>query len=330
VANAVKVRGLVKTYAGAVTALDGVDLEVRAGSVFGLLGPNGAGKTTLMRILTTQFKPSAGEAHIFGVDVVKRDAAVRKVIGYVPQETSVWGGISGFENLLIYAKIYGLPSHSRKDAIYGMLDDVGLRAVADDLVKTYSGGMVRRLEIACAMLIRPKVLFLDEPTLGLDPSARIAVWEKLTSFKGEYGTTVFFSTHYMDEANAYADEVAIMNVGKIVSSGTTEELKHSLRGEILRFSLVDHRIGEHTLDRIRRLERVSSVAVSDSTLSVTVEDAETALPGVMEVLRSAGVTIARIATTKPTLDDVFLKYAGATRQRGRETEQERRTGGRST
>ncbi|MGZ4902822.1 MAG: ABC transporter ATP-binding protein [Halobacteriota archaeon] len=320
--SAVEVRGLVKTYAGTVAALDGVDLEVRGGSLFGLLGPNGAGKTTLMRILTTQFKPTAGEANIFGLDIIKHDAEVRKVIGYVPQETSVWSDLSGFENLLIYAKIYGLSSHSRKEAIYSMLDDIGLRAAADDLVKTYSGGMIRRLEIACAMLIHPKILFLDEPTLGLDPSARIAVWEKLTSFKAEYGTTVFFSTHYMDEANAYADEVAIMNLGKIVTSGTTEELKHSLRGEIVRLGFINHRIDEHILDRIQGLARVSSAVVADSILSVTVEDAETALPRVMEALRSEGITISRVATAKPTLDDVFLKYAGTTRPRSRETEHE--------
>ncbi|MGZ4929421.1 MAG: ABC transporter ATP-binding protein [Halobacteriota archaeon] len=320
--SAVEVRGLVKTYAGTVAALDGVDLEVRGGSLFGLLGPNGAGKTTLMRILTTQFKPTAGEANIFGLDIIKHDAEVREVIGYVPQETSVWSDLSGFENLLIYAKIYGLSSHSRKEAIYSMLDDIGLRAAADDLVKTYSGGMIRRLEIACAMLIHPKILFLDEPTLGLDPSARIAVWEKLTSFKAEYGTTVFFSTHYMDEANAYADEVAIMNLGKIVTSGTTEELKHSLRGEIVRLGFINHRIDEHILDRIQGLARVSSAVVADSILSVTVEDAETALPRVMEALRSEGITISRVATAKPTLDDVFLKYAGTTRPRSRETEHE--------
>ncbi|MGZ4941972.1 MAG: ABC transporter ATP-binding protein [Halobacteriota archaeon] len=324
-ANAIEVQGLAKTYAGGVIALSAVDLKVRAGSLFGLLGPNGAGKTTLMRILTTQFKPTAGEARIFGLDVVKQSAAVRKIIGYVPQETSVWGDLSGFENMLIYAKIYGLPARSRRDAIYDMLDDVGLRAAADDLVKTYSGGMVRRLEIACAMLITPRVLFLDEPTLGLDPSARIAVWEKLTSFKAEYGTTVFFSTHYMDEANAYADEVAIMNSGKIVTSGTTDELKHSLRGETLRFGLVDTNVDEYVLSRIRDLERVNSAALMDSTLSVTVEDAETALPGVMKVLSSLGVDIARVATAKPTLDDVFLKYAGATRSTDRETGQANNT-----
>ena len=164
-------RGLEKVYKGKVAALAGVDLDAKAGDIFTLLGPNGAGKTTLMRILTTQFKPTSGDAHIFGLDVVREGAEVRKVIGYVPQETSVWTDINGYENLFIYAKIYGLPARSRKEVIYDMLDSMGLRAAGEQLVKTYSGGMVRKLEIACAMLIRPKILFLDEPTLGLDPSA---------------------------------------------------------------------------------------------------------------------------------------------------------------
>ncbi len=154
---AIEVKSLVKIYDGNVRALDGVDLKVKAGDVFALLGPNGSGKTTLMRILTTQFKPTSGEAYIFGLDVVRRDAEVRKVISYVPQETSVWTDISGYENLLIYAKIYGLPSSDRKKVIWDALESMGLDAVANNLVKTYSGGMIRRLEMACAMLIRPKV-----------------------------------------------------------------------------------------------------------------------------------------------------------------------------
>ena len=313
---AIDARGLEKVYKGNVAALAGVDLDVKAGDIFALLGPNGAGKTTLMRILTTQFKPTSGEAHIFDLDVVRDGAEVRKVIGYVPQETSVWSDINGYENLLIYAKIYGLPSRSRKDVIHDMLESMGLRAPAEHLVKTYSGGMVRKLEIACAMLIRPKILFLDEPTLGLDPAARIAVWEKLVSFKEEFGTTVFFSTHYMDEANAYSDEVAIINTGRMVTSGTADELKHSLRGELIKFSLSDHRVDEHTLGRIRGLEPVKSVVVTDTTLNVPVEDAETALPCVMDALRSEGIPVERITTTKPTLEDVFLWYAGTPRAPG--------------
>ncbi len=217
---AIEVVHLSKVYSGGVKALDGIDLEVEAGDVFALLGPNGSGKTTLMRILTTQFKPTSGNAYIFGLDVVKDDAEVRKIISYVPQEISVWNDITGFENLLIYAKIYGIPSSSMKKVIWDALDSMGLGAAANNLAKTYSGGMIRRLEIACAMIIKPRLLFLDEPTIGLDPSARKAVWKNLTSFKRECGTTVFFNTHYMDEADLYSDKIAIINRGKMVKFGT--------------------------------------------------------------------------------------------------------------
>ncbi len=307
---AIEVKGLVKIYDGKVRALDEVDLRVKSGDVFALLGPNGSGKTTLMRILTTQFKPTSGEASIFGLDVVRRDAEVRKVISYVPQEMSVWNDISGFENLLIYAKIYGISSNYRKKVIWDALESMGMDAVANNLVKTYSGGMIRRLEMACAMLIRPKILFLDEPTLGLDPSARKAVWEKLASFKKENDTTVFFNTHYMDEADLYSDEIAIIDRGKLVKSGTADELKHSIRREIIQFSLMNHIVDDNVLKMIRGLDFVSDVIISNSELRVVVEDAETALPGVMEILRSMGISVTKISTARPTLDDVFLKYAG--------------------
>ncbi len=307
---AIEVRGLVKVYDGRVRALDSVDLKVNAGDVFALLGPNGSGKTTLMRILTTQFKPTSGEASIFGVDVVRRDAEVRKVISYVPQEMSVWTDISGFENLLIYAKIYGLPSRGRNDIIRKALEGMGLDSVADNIVKTYSGGMIRRLEMACAMLIRPKILFLDEPTLGLDPSARKAVWEKLVSFKKEYDTTVFFNTHYMDEADIYSDEIAIIDRGRMVKFGTAEELKHSIRREIVVLSLTNH-IDMNLIKKVRDLDFVSDIVISNSDLSVVVDDAETALPLIMGILTGEGISIRKISMTRPNLDDVFLKYAGA-------------------
>lgn len=308
---AIEVRQLVKIYAGRVRALDGVDFTVNAGDIFALLGPNGSGKTTLMRILTTQFKPTSGEAHIFGFDVVKNDSEVRKSISYVPQETSVWTDISGFENLLIYAKIYGLPANHRKNIIWDALEGMGLDSIANNLVKTYSGGMIRRLEIACAMIIKPKLMFLDEPTIGLDPSARRIVWEKLTSFRKEYGTTIFFNTHYMDEADHYSDEIAIMDKGKMVKFGTASELKHSIRREIIQFNLGNYGIDEIVLKIIRSMDFVSDVSVHDSELNVVVEDAETALPDIMEILRTKGITVEKISTSRPTLDDVFLKYAGS-------------------
>jgi ABC-2 type transport system ATP-binding protein len=307
---AIEVKELVKVYGGKVRALDGVNLKVKAGDVFALLGPNGSGKTTLMRILTTQFKPTSGEASIFGFDVARRDSEIRKIISYVPQETSVWTDISGYENLLIYAKIYGLPSSDRNKVIRDALKGMGLDTVADNLVKTYSGGMIRRLEMACAMLIRPKILFLDEPTIGLDPTARKAVWEKLTSFKKEYDTTVFFNTHYMDEADLYSDEIAIINRGKMVKFGTADELKHSIRRDLVQFSLNDHIVDESVLKGIRDLDFVNDIIINNTELSVIVVDAETALPVIIDILRDGGISVKKISMTRPTLDDVFLKYAG--------------------
>lgn len=308
---AIEVVNLSKVYARGAKALDDIDLKVEAGDVFALLGPNGSGKTTLMRILTTQFRPTSGNAYIFGSDVVKDDAEVRKIIAYVPQEISVWNDITGFENLLIYAKIYGIPANSMNRVIWEALGSMGLNAVANNLVKTYSGGMIRRLEIACAMIIKPKLLFLDEPTIGLDPSARKAVWENLTSFKRECGTTVFFNTHYMDEADLYSDRIAIINKGKMVKFGTASELKQSLRREIIEFSLKTQCVDENTLNKIKSLGFVSDAVSQNLELNVVVEDAETALPDVIEILRNGGISVKKISTTRPTLDDVFLKYAGA-------------------
>lgn len=307
---AVEAKGIVKIYEGGVRALDGVDLTVKAGDAFTLVGPNGAGKTTLMRILTTQLRPTSGEVSIFGLDVVKRGAEVRKVMNYVPQEMSVWTDVSGYENLLIYAKIYGIPANIRKKTIGEALEVMGLSAIAKSLVRTYSGGMIRRLEIASALLIKPKVLFLDEPTIGLDPSARKAVWEKILSFKKEYGITVFFNTHYMDEADLYSDEIAIIDRGKIVTVGTAEQLKHSIRVEFIHFGLRSQDIGEQVLQKVQALNTVNEVTAQGQELTVTVENAETALIGIIEVLRSEGVVIEKISTTKPSMDDVFLKYAG--------------------
>jgi ABC-2 type transport system ATP-binding protein len=307
---AVDVRNLIKVYEGKTRALDGVDLKVEAGEVFALLGPNGAGKTTLIRILTTQLRPTSGEAYVFGLNVAREGSKVRRLISYVPQEMSVWVDVSGYENLLVYAKIFGIPSQERKKTINEALESMGMDEVANNLVGTYSGGMVRRLEIACAMLIKPRIMFLDEPTIGLDPSAKKVVWERLTSFKKEYGVTVFFNTHYMDEADLYSDEIAIINRGKIVKLGSAEELKHSIGGEIILFSLENTKVTEEFLQKIKGLNQVKDVIVNDSELSVLVEEAETALPHLMDFLRNNGVLASKISMTKPTLDDVFLKYAG--------------------
>ncbi|MEM0196421.1 MAG: ATP-binding cassette domain-containing protein [Desulfurococcaceae archaeon] len=308
--SAVITHGLVKVYEGRVKALDGVNLNVEAGKVFALLGPNGAGKTTLMRILTTQIKPTSGEAYIFGLNVSRESAKVRQLISYVPQEMSVWTDISGYENLLIYAKIYGIPPSKRDKIIWDALENMGLSEFANNLVRTYSGGMIRRLECACALLTQPRILFLDEPTIGLDPSARKAVWERLMVFKKEHDATIFFNTHYMDEADLYSDEIAIINRGRIVASGTPESLKRSIGGEIISIEVEDRSLNPKALEVIKGLSMVNDVILGENEINIVVQDAEHSLPKIIESLRTVNILVRKASITKPTLDDVFLRYAG--------------------
>ncbi len=209
---------------GAFTAVDGITLSVEKGEAFGLLGPNGAGKTTTIKMLTTLLPPTSGSATVAGFDIVKQSALVRYRIGYVPQLLSADGGLTGYENLLMFAKLYDIPFRERNERIRQVLELMGLSDSAHRMVKDFSGGMIRRLEIAQEILHRPVVLFLDEPTVGLDPATRHTVWKQIELLK-DSGTTIFITTHYMDEAERLCDRIAIMNKGKIAALGTPEELK---------------------------------------------------------------------------------------------------------
>lgn len=213
---------------GTLTAVDAVNLVVATGEIFGLLGPNGAGKTTLIKMLTTLLPPSSGHAAVAGFDVVRQAARTRQAIGYVPQLVSVDGTLTGRENLLIFSKIYGIPRAERPERIAAALEFVGLRDAAARQVRTYSGGMMRRLEIALAMIHRPRVLFLDEPTVGLDPIARQTVWHQLRTLANDGGMTIFLTTHLMEEADALCDRVAILHLGRVAAVGTPAELKAAL------------------------------------------------------------------------------------------------------
>ncbi|WP_010586202.1 ABC transporter ATP-binding protein [Schlesneria paludicola] len=220
----IETRSLTKAY-GTLKAVDGLSLSIEAGRIFGLLGPNGAGKSTLMKMLVTLLPPTSGSATIAGCDLLKHPAQVRRSIGYVPQLLSADAMLSGYENLLIFAKLYDLPKADREARIADALQSADLQNVASHLVSSYSGGMVRRLEIVTAMLHRPKVLFLDEPSVGLDPVARSSVWQQIRELVANYGTTVVLTTHFMDEANALCDRIAIMSIGKIRALGSVAELK---------------------------------------------------------------------------------------------------------
>ena len=216
---------------GTLIAVDALTLSIKAGEVFGLLGPNGAGKSTVIKMLTTLLPPTAGSAHVAGFDIVRQAAQVRRVIGYVPQLLSADGALTGYENLLVFARLYELPHRERDERIHDALAFMNLADAANRLVGTYSGGMIRRLEIAQTTLHRPQVLFLDEPTVGLDPLAREVVWEHLEELRAAMGTTIFLTTHYMDEAEKLCTSLAIMHLGKIAALGTPSELRASIEGE---------------------------------------------------------------------------------------------------
>ncbi len=214
-----------------LTAVDALSISVEAGEVFGLLGPNGAGKTTTIKMLTTLLPPTSGKAWVGGFEISRDPGNVRRTIGYVPQMISADGSLTGYENLMIFAKLYDIPRGEREDRVRGLLDFIGLADSADKLVRQYSGGMIRRLEIAQSMLHRPQVLFLDEPTVGLDPAARRTVWEHIDQLREENGTTILMTTHVMEEADSLCDRVAIMHLGKVAALGTPFDLKASIEGD---------------------------------------------------------------------------------------------------
>jgi ABC-2 type transport system ATP-binding protein len=222
-----EIKNLTRRF-GAFTAVDSLTLSVNAGEVFGLLGSNGAGKTTTIKMLTTLLPPTSGEARVAGFSITTQAVGVRRAIGYVPQAVSVDGSLTGYENLLIFAKLYDLPHREQQARIAEALEFMNLTADAGRMVGEYSGGMVRRLEIAQSTLHRPKMLFLDEPTVGLDPIARDAVWKHLVDMRANYGTTLFFTTHYLEEAESHCDRIAIMQLGKVAALGTCQELESSL------------------------------------------------------------------------------------------------------
>jgi ABC-2 type transport system ATP-binding protein len=240
---AVETAGLTRHY-GSVTAVDSLDLAVSPGRIFGLLGPNGAGKTTTIKMLTTMLSPSAGRAQVAGFDVVKNPVQVRRVIGYVSQMLSADGALTGFENLQLFARIYGIPQRERKARILDALDFMGLAEVSKVLVRNYSGGMIRRLEIAQSMLHRPRVLFLDEPTIGLDPVARHAVWQHLRDLRERFGTTILLTTHDMEEADHLCEQISIMHRGRVVATGSPQSLKSQVGPEADLDAVFVHFAGE--------------------------------------------------------------------------------------
>jgi ABC-2 type transport system ATP-binding protein len=294
-----------------VQALDGVSFAVREGEVFGLLGPNGAGKSTTVRVLTTLTRPDAGRAFVAGEDVVAHPARVRSAIGYVAQDSGVDWEATGRENLLLQGRIHGMggsPLHARVAELLGF---VGLEEAADRPARGYSGGMKRRLDIAIGLVHEPRVLFLDEPTTGLDPEARAAMWDEVERLAAAQHLTILLTTHYLEEADRLAERVAIVSRGRIVVEGRPEELKAGLRGDSVTVELDDHggRV-EAAAEIIRRIEGASEVTIDERHVRTRVPNGAQAIPSILSALEGGGLPVASVTTARPSLDDVYLHYTG--------------------
>jgi ABC-2 type transport system ATP-binding protein len=307
--DAIVVDGLEKTYPKDVRALDGIRFTVREGEVFGLLGPNGAGKSTTVRILVTLTRPDAGSAAVSGHDVVREPAAVRREIGYVPQASGVDREATGRENLLLQGRLQGLAGAASSTRADELLELFALGDKRDALVRTYSGGQKRRLDVALGLMHRPSVLFLDEPTTGLDPEARAAMWDELSRLASGERLTILLTTHYLEEADRLAERVAIVSRGKIVVEGEPEKLKRELRGDAVTVELEDGK-GDGALDIVRVLPDVHEVLLDGRRLHARVEHGAAAVPTILAALDSGGVPVAAVTVARPSLDDVYLHYTG--------------------
>jgi ABC-2 type transport system ATP-binding protein len=307
--DAILVDALEKTYPRNVRALDGIRFSVREGEVFGLLGPNGAGKSTTVRILVTLTKPDGGRAAVAGHDVVAEAEAVRRAIGYVPQASGVDREATGRENLQLQGRLQGLRGAELDRRVDELLELFGLGEKAEALVRTYSGGQKRRLDVATGLVHRPQVLFLDEPTTGLDPEARAAMWDELARLAERERLTVLLTTHYLEEADRLAERVAIVSRGRVVVEGRPEALKRELRGDAVTLELANGRVGG-AADTVRALVNVHEVIVDGDRLHARVEHGAQAVPGILAALDAVGVPVAAVTVSRPSLDDVYLHHTG--------------------
>jgi ABC-2 type transport system ATP-binding protein len=312
---AIEATGLRKRY-GSIEALRGVDLGVAAGTVFGLLGPNGAGKTTAVRILTTLLKPDEGSAHVAGLDVVNEAGELRGRIGVAGQYAAVDENLTGFENLEMVGRLYHLGRRVARERASELLDAFELAEAGDRVVKTYSGGMRRRLDLGAALVARPPVLFLDEPTTGLDPRSRLGLWELIERLVAQ-GSTVMLTTQYLDEADRLCDDIAVIDQGLVIAEGSPDELKAQVGGERLDIRLCNSADGARAAVALTAVG-AEAPYVEDGSVRVRLADRQGAIAEAVRHLDDAGVAIDDIAIVTPTLDDVFLQLTGHGAEAGEE------------
>jgi ABC-2 type transport system ATP-binding protein len=307
--TAIHTAELVKTYPGDVRALDGLGFDVEAGSIFGLLGPNGAGKSTTVKILTTLTRPDAGEAAVAGIDVLADPGHVRKAIGAVGQKPGFDPAATGRENLMLRGELYDVTGDELRGRVDELLGRFDLDDAADRAAGTYSGGMQRRLDVALGLVQSPQVLFLDEPTTGLDPEVRAEMWAEIRRLSREQAMTILLTTHYLEEADELADRLAIVDRGKVVAEGTSDELKSALHGDSIEIELASAADGR-VRAAVQRVVGVTEVDVETRILRALARDGATAMPGVLAALQAAGQPIARVSMSRPSLDEVYLRHAG--------------------
>jgi len=307
---AIETFGLGKVYDG-VTAIEGLSFQVFAGEVFGLVGPNGAGKSTTLRILITILRPTTGHANVLGHDVVREADCVRHLIGYVPQERAIDRFLTGREHLLLLGDLYHLPKSETKRRIAEILKLVNLETHADRPAKTYSGGMKRKLDIACGLLPNPKVLFLDEPTLGLDVQSRLRIWDYVRRLR-ERGITIVMTTNYLDEADQLCDRLAIIDGGRIKALGSPSELKAGLGGDIVSLTVGASEMArvEMLASALKGLPFVRAISTKPTGLDIRVESPEKALPAVLEAANRLACRLEFIEYHRPRLEDVFVAHTG--------------------
>jgi len=306
--NTIALNGLTKVF-GDLTAVDRVTLSVKSGEVFGLLGPNGAGKTTIINMLTTLMVPTSGSATITGHDIEKDPEGVRRSIGIIFQDPSLDIGLTGRENLDFHAMMYGIDAAERKKRIAEVLAVVGLTEKADVLVENYSGGMKRRLEIARGLIHHPRVLFLDEPTLGLDAQTRRKIWDHIRDLNKKHAITIILTTHYMEEADYLCDRIAIIDHGRIIALDTPDGLKTLLQGDVVTLGV--NGAAESLVPVLQEKSWIREVNLHDSNLTITVTDGEKRVPDLFALAQVSGIAITSVSLRKPSLEDVFIHLTGS-------------------
>ena len=305
----IETHDLTKIYRGGIRAVDALNIEIEEGEVYGFLGPNGAGKTTTIKMLTTSLSPTSGTAKVGGYDIVKQSMDVRRIIGVVPQDLTTDEDLKGIENLMMVSRFYDVPDSEARETISKLLKLVDLEEASKRYVSEYSGGMRKRLELIVGLVHSPKILFLDEPTLGLDVQTRTQMWDYVTEIQKRLNVTIILTSHYLEEVDSLSNRVSIIDHGKVITTGTPEELKSALKGDVIILTVKNEENVEVTKNFPGALETKD---IGDNTLRMKVSNSDEDLPRLIEYLVGHGISPTKLSVQKPSLDQVFMEYTGKT------------------